>query len=167
MPVHNLYFFSLTAHPPVSAKVRKCDMPAVPIADASTCQLPNPTRNQRHKGSSSHLLSGRLIDATQIRLSQIVSSLSVALDITQGNPQGHCMRTGLIGMRLAEELHLSKDDCSALFYALLLKDLGCSSNAARIAHLFGADDHRVKRSLRMTDYTKMRLEPLYSNGIAR
>ena len=56
------------------------------------------------------------------------------------------MRSALVGMRLAEELRLSAADRSALFYALLLKDLGCSSNAAKMAYLFGADDHSVKRS---------------------
>ncbi len=64
------------------------------------------------------------------------------------------MRSALIGMRLAEELRLPMSDRSALFYALLLKDLGCSSNAAKMAYLFGADDRQVKRSARMTDWTK-------------
>jgi HD-GYP domain-containing protein (c-di-GMP phosphodiesterase class II) len=98
--------------------------------------------------------SGRLITASEIRFSEIISAFSVALDITQGHPQGHCMRTALIGMRLAEELKLPAADGAALFYALLLKDLGCSSNAAKVTHLFGADDHRVKRSARLTDWTK-------------
>ena len=100
------------------------------------------------------LTSGRLIVASEIRLSEIISALSVSLDITQGHPAGHCMRNALIGMRLAEELRLSTADRSALFYALLLKDLGCSSNAAKMAYLFGADDHLVKRSVRMIDWTK-------------
>jgi HD domain len=98
--------------------------------------------------------AGRLIMATEIRFSEIISALSVALDITQGHPQGHCMRTALIGMRLAEELKLPATDRAALFYALLLKDLGCSSNAAKVTYLFGADDHRVKRSARLTDWTR-------------
>jgi len=98
--------------------------------------------------------SSRLIETTEIRFSEIISALSVALDITQGHPEGHCMRTALIGMRLAEELKLPLDDRSALFYALLLKDLGCSSNAAKIAYLFGADDQLVKRTARMIDWTK-------------
>jgi putative nucleotidyltransferase with HDIG domain len=97
---------------------------------------------------------GRLIQSSEIRFSEIIAALSVALDITQGHPEGHCMRTALIGMRLAEELWLPPADASALFYALLLKDLGCSSNAARIAYLFGADDQTVKRSARMIDWTK-------------
>ena len=98
----------------------------------------------------------RLVGAAGIRLSEIVSGLSVALDITQGNAQGHSMRTALVGMRLAEELRLPAEDCSALFYAMLLKDLGCSSNAAKIAYLFGADDRSVKRSARLIDWTKAR-----------
>ena len=69
-------------------------------------------------------------------------------------------------MRPSEEIDLPKDDCSALFYSLLLKDLGCSSNAAKIAYLFGADDHRVKRSVRMIDWTKpaQGLAHYWSNG---
>ena len=99
-------------------------------------------------------IGGRLITATELRFSEIISALSVALDITTGQPKGHGMRTALIGMRLAEELRLTSADRSALFYALLLKDVGCSSNAAKIAHLFGADDHLVKRATRLIDWTK-------------
>ena len=94
-------------------------------------------------------ISERLVEVVDIRLSEIISALSVALDITQGQPEGHCMRNALIGMRLGEELRLTTADRSALFYALLLKDLGCSSNAAKISYLFGADDRLVKRSGRM------------------
>jgi putative nucleotidyltransferase with HDIG domain len=99
-------------------------------------------------------MSRRLIRTTEIRFSEIISALSVALDITQGHPEGHSIRSAVIGMRLAEQQHLSSDQCSALFYALLLKDLGCSSNAAKMAHLFGNDDQRVKRSARMIDWTQ-------------
>src|ERR1700748_1039243 len=96
----------------------------------------------------------RLITNSGIRLSEIIASLSVALDITQGNAQGHCMRTGLVGMRLAEQLRLPQGHRSGLFYALLLKDLGCSSNAAKITYLFGADDHLFKRNARLIDWTR-------------
>jgi putative nucleotidyltransferase with HDIG domain len=98
--------------------------------------------------------AARLVASTEIRLSEIIAAMSVALDITQGHPQGHCMRTALVGMRLADELQLSTTERSALFYALLLKDLGCSSNAAKMSYLFAADDHLVKRDLRLIDWTK-------------
>ena len=95
----------------------------------------------------------RLVQVEIISFSEIISAFSVALDITQGHPQGHSMRSCLIGMRMAQDLRLSAGERSALFYALLLKDLGCSSNAAKIAHLFGADDRQVKHSIRMIDWT--------------
>ena len=44
-------------------------------------------------------------------------------------------------MRLAQEIGLDAAARSDLFYALLLKDAGCSANSARMAALFGADDH--------------------------
>ena len=96
----------------------------------------------------------RLIVADEIRFSEVISALSVALDITQGHPEGHSMRTALIGMRIAKEIHLPANDQSALFYALLLKDLGCSSNAAKMSYLFAGDDFAIKSSLRMVDWTK-------------
>jgi len=103
-----------------------------------------------------HTLSDLETDATgQIRFSEVVSALSYALDITEGQPEGHAVRTCLIGMRIADELGLPAADLSALYYALLLKDLGCSSNAARMCYLFGADDRKVKRNLKTVNWTKL------------
>jgi HD-GYP domain-containing protein (c-di-GMP phosphodiesterase class II) len=82
-----------------------------------------------------------------------VSALSYALDITEGQNPGHAVRTCLIGMRIADVVRLSPDERSALFYALLLKDLGCTSNAARLSRIFGADDQVLKRAHRLTDWT--------------
>jgi putative nucleotidyltransferase with HDIG domain len=116
-------------------------------------QLETPAIRGRQLFEDREPTSDRLIQTPIIRFSEIISALSVALDITQGHPKGHCMRSCLIGMRIAESLKLAATERSALFYALLLKDLGCSSNAAKIAYLFGADDHNVKHSIRMIDWT--------------
>jgi putative nucleotidyltransferase with HDIG domain len=90
-------------------------------------------------------------DGVELRLSEVLAGLSYALDITEGQARGHTERSCLIGMRLAAALDLDQAARSSLFYALLLKDAGCSSNAARVAALFGADDAMVKSSRRMTD----------------
>jgi putative nucleotidyltransferase with HDIG domain len=55
-------------------------------------------------------------------------------------------------MRLSEECGLSANDHSALFYAVLLKDAGCSSNAARMAALFGTADQDAKYRMKLTDW---------------
>ncbi len=87
----------------------------------------------------------------QLRLSEVLSALSHALDMTEGQPRGHTERSCVIGMHLAASLGLDGETRSSVFYALLLKDAGCSSNAAKVAALFGADDAAVKRSRRFTD----------------
>ena len=94
-------------------------------------------------------------------LSKILSGLSYALDLTEGHPRGHASRSCLIGMRIGRELKLSQDDQSHLFYALLLKDAGCSSNSARVFQLFGGDDQRAKRAVWMRDWRKLREQIAY------
>src|SRR5215213_10530425 len=90
--------------------------------------------------------------AGPIRLSEVVRGLSHALDITEGEAPGHAARTCVIGMRLAQQLGLDAQSRSDLFYALLLKDAGCSANSARMAALFGADDHIAKRTSKRVDW---------------
>jgi len=89
----------------------------------------------------------------QIALSEVISGLSYALDLTEGEPPGHAVRSCLIGMRVADEIGLDSETRSHLYYALLLKDAGCSANSARMAALFGADDHRAKRTSKRVDWS--------------
>ena len=93
--------------------------------------------------------------AQTLRLSEVVSAMTYALDITEGQPEGHALRTCVIGMRIAQALGLDAQACSDLYYALLLKDLGCSRNAAKIHHLFGADDRRIKRAFKTVNLDKL------------
>ena len=92
-------------------------------------------------------------EGSTIRLSEVVGALSYALDLTEGEPPGHALRSCLIGMRLAQELGLDATTRSDLFYALLLKDAGCSANSARMAALFGADDQFAKRTSKRVDWS--------------
>ncbi len=92
--------------------------------------------------------------ADQVRQSEVIAALSHALDMTEGHPVGQAERTCLIGMRLAHELQLAADDRYALYYALLLKDVGCSSSAARMCELFGTDDIALKTHGKLVDWTK-------------
>ena len=90
----------------------------------------------------------RLMD---IRLSEIVAALSHALDVTEGQPMGHAERSCLIGLRLADATDLEPERRSSLFYALLLKDAGCSTTSATTAEVFGSDELHVKREGRLVD----------------
>jgi HD-GYP domain-containing protein (c-di-GMP phosphodiesterase class II) len=80
-----------------------------------------------------------------IALAELVGAFSYALDLTEGQPAGHCVRACWIGSHVGRALGLSPQDRDDLYYALLLKDLGCSSNAARICELYQADDLAFKQ----------------------
>jgi putative nucleotidyltransferase with HDIG domain len=95
-----------------------------------------------------------------IRLSDVVSALSVALDLTEGQPMGHAIRSCILGMRIAAELQLSATQCSDLYYALLLKDSGCSTNAARLHSIMGSDEIKAKGEVKFEDWTKVSLSGL-------
>ncbi|MDQ6817048.1 MAG: HD domain-containing protein [Actinomycetota bacterium] len=90
----------------------------------------------------------------QIPLSGLVGALSYALDIGEGEPPGHAARTCLIGMRLGASVGLEEQSKSDLYYALLLKDAGCSANSAHMAALFGADDRHAKRTSKLVNWAR-------------
>ncbi|HEY4360780.1 MAG TPA: HD domain-containing phosphohydrolase [Bryobacteraceae bacterium] len=96
-----------------------------------------------------------------VRVSEIISALSYALDLTEGRPMGHSVRACMIGMRLGAEIGLSVDEQSDLFYALLLKDAGCSSNASKLFHILNADEIRAKGDVKLTDWTRVGWESLH------
>jgi HD-GYP domain-containing protein (c-di-GMP phosphodiesterase class II) len=86
--------------------------------------------------------------ASGLKLSELISALSHALDITEGQPEGHCVRCCWIGMHIGREIGLTEHQLWELYYTLLLKDLGCSSNAARICELYLTDDLDFKRDFK-------------------
>ncbi len=82
-------------------------------------------------------------------LSEILGAFSYALDLTEGQPDGHSIRACWIGTRLGQAIGLDGEALRDLYYAILLKDLGCSSNAARVAEMFLGDDRKLKHDFKL------------------
>lgn len=97
-----------------------------------------------------------------IALGDILAGLSYALDITEGHERGHTTRACLIGMRLAEVAGLSESERHDLFYALLIKDAGGSSNASHLHRLFGTTGDATKSGLGLRDWRALSRESGYS-----
>ncbi len=89
--------------------------------------------------------NGRLL------LSEIIGALSYALDLTEGLPPGHCLRSCWIGMHIGSHYGLESAALSHLYYTLLLKDAGCSSNAARLFQIYDVDDRTLKHDFKSID----------------
>ncbi len=62
-----------------------------------------------------------------------------------------CVRSCWIGIHIGREIGLDDGQIWELYYTLLLKDLGCSSNAARICRLFLTDDLTFKHDVKTID----------------
>jgi len=87
-----------------------------------------------------------------VSLSEIISALTFALDLTEGAVPGHALRSCLLGMRLGDALGISGKLRTDLYYALQLKDVGCSSNATRMTQIIGGDDRAMKASTKLEDW---------------
>ena len=101
------------------------------------------------KANAADPLSGNLVS-----LAEILSALSFALDLVEDAKPGHAIRTCLLGMRIAANMRLGVSDSADLYYALLLKDMGCSTNASLLCELVGGDDRLIKRQARLEDWTR-------------
>ncbi len=87
----------------------------------------------------------------KVTLAELLGALSYALDLTEGQPAGHCVRCSHIGVEIGREIGLGEQEITELYYVLLLKDLGCSSNAARICELYLTDDLSFKQDFKLID----------------
>ncbi len=95
-----------------------------------------------------------------IRVSELIAALSYALDLTEGQPMGHSARSCILGMRIAGQIGMPVEERADLYYALLLKDAGCSSNSSRLFHTLAADEIRAKGAVKTTDWTRLGWESL-------
>jgi HD-GYP domain-containing protein (c-di-GMP phosphodiesterase class II) len=94
------------------------------------------------------IASGSEGGARTVQLSEVLGALSHALDLTEGQPVGHCVRATWIGFNIGRAMRLPDLQLWELYHTVMLKDLGCSSNAARICELYLSDDLSFKRDFK-------------------
>jgi HD-GYP domain-containing protein (c-di-GMP phosphodiesterase class II) len=75
----------------------------------------------------------------RVRLAELVAALSLGIDLGFGQPMEHVLRQCLIALRLAERVGLDEDSRAAVYYAALLINVGCHSDAHEQAKWFGDD----------------------------
>ncbi len=81
----------------------------------------------------------------KIRLAELLGALSHALDMGERAARRALRPLLLDRNQIGTEIGLEPAQIWELYYTLLLKDLGCSSNAARICQLYMIDDIAFKR----------------------
>ena len=69
----------------------------------------------------------------RVRLAEVVASLSLATDLAGGSPLEHGLRRCLLAVWLGEDLGLSADELSDVYYVALLGTVGCSVEGTLLA----------------------------------
>ena len=77
--------------------------------------------------------------ASEVRLAELVASLSLATDLGLGQPQEHVLRQTVIATRLAAAAGLSQDQQASAFYVSLLAWVGCVADSHELSRWFGDD----------------------------
>lgn len=74
-----------------------------------------------------------------VRLAELIASLSLATDLGLGQPQEHVLRQTVIATRLAAAAGMAPEHQAAAFYVSLLAWMGCVADSHELAHWFGDD----------------------------
>src|SRR5450755_3337931 len=83
----------------------------------------------------------------RLRLAEILGALSLTTDLGAGVPFEKGLRTCVVASVLAEHLELTRGDRQAVYFAALLRSLGCTAHASSLAEMFD-DDVAVQRALK-------------------
>jgi hypothetical protein len=83
------------------------------------------------------------LEADNVRIAEVVATLSYAADLGLGQPMAHCMRQTVIALRLAELVGANNRELEATYYLGLMMNVYCHADAAEQAQWFG-DDIRSK-----------------------
>jgi HD-GYP domain-containing protein (c-di-GMP phosphodiesterase class II) len=84
------------------------------------------------------------VQQTEVRLAELLATISLGTDLGLGQPMEHVIRQTLIALRMAELLSLDESDRGVVYYSGLLAWVGCHTDAYEQAKWFG-DDIALKR----------------------
>jgi HD-GYP domain-containing protein (c-di-GMP phosphodiesterase class II) len=87
---------------------------------------------------------------SEVRLAELVGSMSLATDLGLGQPMEHVLRSCVLGLRIAEDLQLGESERAVVYYVALLAWLGCHADAHEQSAWFG-DDIELRADKHLAD----------------
>jgi len=79
------------------------------------------------------------LETDNVRIAEVMATLSYAADLGLGQPMAHCMRQTVIALRMAELVGASDRELEATYYLGLMMNVYCHADAAEQAKWFGDD----------------------------
>jgi HD-GYP domain-containing protein (c-di-GMP phosphodiesterase class II) len=80
------------------------------------------------------------LETSDIRVADLICSISLATDLGSGQPLEHALRTCVLAQRAGDALGISATERRELYYVSLLRFLGCTSGAAEDAAFTGGSE---------------------------
>jgi HD-GYP domain-containing protein (c-di-GMP phosphodiesterase class II) len=74
-----------------------------------------------------------------LRLAELVSAFSLAIDLGLGQPMEHVLRSWIIAARLGDQVGVELDERGPLYYVATLAWVGCVADTPEVAAWFGDD----------------------------
>lgn len=102
-------------------------------------------------------------DKLNIKLVQLLRSLSYALDIAENRYYGHSKRTGYIAYSIARNMDLKEEDIIDIYYASLIHDIGMAGKLSRYTVLEIHHDETLKKQHCTFGYEILDKLPLHDN----
>lgn len=87
----------------------------------------------------------------QVRLASALGALSFATDLAAGQPQGTAIASAALGVRLGRRLGLDNAALADVYYAALLRRIGCTSTASMVAPMALGDEQAAYLALDLAD----------------
>lgn len=87
----------------------------------------------------------------EVRLADLLTSISLAIDIGLGVPMETMLRTALIASRLAAAAGCREDEAKAAYYLALLRFVGCTTTVRDDVVNFGGDELAVADLIAVDD----------------
>ncbi len=75
----------------------------------------------------------------QVRLAELLATLSLAADLGLGQPMEHLARSCLVAVRMAERMGLDHGDRETVYHLALLAWVGCTADSHELAAIVGDD----------------------------
>lgn len=88
----------------------------------------------------------------KLRVAGLLAPLSLVMDLGMGAPGEEAMRTCLLATGLARRMGLPEETVSDVYYAAMLRHLGCTATAHEESNHFGMDEHAMRPLIGPTDF---------------
>jgi hypothetical protein len=85
------------------------------------------------------------------RLAELLGAMSLATDLANGFPLEKTVRTAIAATALATAAGLDGATCADVYYAAVLRFIGCTGYAHEEARVAGGDDIDLRRTLLPSD----------------